>query len=234
MKGKSLRWILILGLVVCAQLAVASNAFAISAWYWGGTLLGERTTLSASPYTGNVASSHEIVIFADYTPAGNGLFWQAADKYSGLFVQRVPNYAGIAQTIRTVWWLQRYNGRSWDSVASQTQNLATVPSNEIGGSWYNFRLPSFTFPTGYYYRLRVSIEWYQTYGWTRLGWKWIGFGQDNYYCNFLGSPAYPWVGQITRWQDNYGEGAVCYPNLQYTGGVTNGVTTLVVLPPPQH
>ena len=219
MKGKSLRGIVILAFVVCALLAVATDAFA-KAWYWDGTMLGERISLSWSQYSGNVASAHEYVIRADFTPQGNGALY--AD--GGLYVQRIPEYANYAQTIRSTIWLQRYNGQSLVNVASQKDDQFTTPNNEYGGMWYRFKPPSFLFATGYYYRLRVFTEWYATYGGARLGWKWIGFRSYNYWCNTQASSFANYI--LHNDYYSQGEGWVYYPQ-----PVSNTGDTWVIYPP---
>jgi hypothetical protein len=182
MKGKSLRGIVILALVVCALLAVASNAFA-GAWIYDGEIIVDHKTLATGGAAGRVGANLQA-IYCDVTDGSEA--WTSAVGVPYLlggkgWVQRAPGHPGISQIIWYRTYVQRYSTTNgWYGVAQNWRKQTIGPDYhpELQNSYFfggRYGLLGF----GAHYRLRVDVQWYTTNG-IRLGWRRIGYQSLDY------------------------------------------------------
>jgi hypothetical protein len=173
MKGKSLRWIVILGLVVVSQLAVVSSAFALFSPTSVGNYGGVRPfqTFGAN-YPFNLAAYTATSRGSAYILAGNAQ------------VSRAPNYPGISQTVLEQLTVERYIGnntwvRTYPNGTLMPVYLTALTIQPYDTRWYTFPGVPFTLPSGNSYRIRAGYVW-QTANTTRLGWRSIFCNENDY------------------------------------------------------
>jgi len=187
MKGKSLRGIVILVLVVCALLAVAGQATAdmSGSGTWVNLANGyeaDAGTLSKSGPVGLVGCDLGYHNTYDWRgPGGQGRLMGG-----GNWVAPAP--LNIPQTITYKIYLQHYTQtQGWHNelVYSYKPYPIPAPSSNPGGSFgyywgYGFGDRTFYIgSSGGYYRLREFVSWARTDG-SLIAWEWIGYLQVQY------------------------------------------------------
>jgi len=195
MKGKSLRGILILALVVCAQLAVASQAFAVI--FAVPPVLAGETRKIASYHPLNTVGYDRQKLVA-YRPAA----WMSVGHAR---VTQDPWKPAVQQTVYATVYIQRWTSQNWAWVSTTGWNLQPITFAPYDSGWKYFWPRTIYLASGYYYRARILFQWYRTNG-SRLGAKWIGSNSGEYYQAFVYS-----VPTLRFNPDPYAEGWVYYP-----------------------